>query len=311
MTTPIILTVPIVVENNSPGNYALFTVCDAGSVPFATACPCFGGDMNGVNGINGYLPDTGDCGSGSGNTQCTCVYTIPPGYTDARFAEDLYSFANGYFRRNPNLAGRTTIPNVHDNDDEVFTAFCSYLTDFPENCPADPTTGSRMFACSNWFVNGDPETGISALCRTWGQGNTGAADITMQNVCAAQSPLLSSPDCACINRGNEQYDYSYGLLQMPGIKDCCWWIPCKDPNHYLITTDLNPCTGCPSDVTICEQIFINEAENRSQINEGQVNAYINCGQQPETNNGNFYLIIGVTLAILVLILIGVLYNFYN
>ena len=72
-------------------------------------------------------------------------------------------------------------------------------------------------------------------CRLWAQVNPHQADTAKQSFCVL-NPLAE--ECKCVNRHESQlYRSIKPNKNKDQVCDGSWWIPCSDPQNYLVTTE--------------------------------------------------------------------------
>ena len=189
---------------------------------------------------------------------------------------------------------------------QIMPIFCSQPTETPANCPDDPITKKQMPACSN-LISGGSE---GDLCRRWYTNNITLGDLAMTKYCGTRANSANI-DCSCLNRAaNPIYRAAKGSNPVTSIQDACWWIPCQNPEEYLVTSNLEDPT-CPS--SICVIVNQNIANAGGTINIGEVNQYIDC---PGTPSGQsfwdrykFWIIGGIILVFIIIVIIVIAYTY--
>lgn len=182
-------------------------------------------------------------------------------------------------------------PDFQTNFDKIMMNFCTFTSNQCNNA-----TFGRGYKCSNLRDT----TEIGDFCRQWFNNTTTANQNTIgQNYCSQND----TEECQCINRSkNPIYK---AAAQAASFKDCCWWLPCKNPSNYFVPTDQTPCDTCPT--TVCQAVV--EVYNSKHVNFPNAGQYINCpgienggGPITPTDSSTFW-IAAIIIAILVIVIV--------
>lgn len=176
-------------------------------------------------------------------------------------------------------------------NNHIMPHFCAQQS---KNCINDPKTGIPFSpGCSYLSDSGDAGT----LCRTWANINPQQADSIRETYCGTND----TPDCACENRSSSPV---YQLIKAGNpYSDGCWYIPCANPDSYLVPTSL---INQPCPTQVCE--IVNEiiAENKGKIDIGSIKQSITCdvngdGDDSFFENNKWLIIIIVGLFFLIIV----------
>lgn len=141
-----------------------------------------------------------------------------------------------------------------------------FLTLTSKNCTTDPITNEKRSVCSYLRDN----TKVGDFCRNWfAKTSKENQNVIGQNFCTSNP---NATECDCINRSNNKI---YRAVQQGNpIRDCCWWIPCKNSSQFFVPTEDQgaQCNDCPQ--SICQQIV--NSYNNSGIKDPNISQYISC-----------------------------------
>lgn len=224
------------------------------------------------------------------NVQCTYPTST------VKNAQDLSNFKSN-FSNNPNLE------QVIDRD--VLPTFCSVPS---TSCSEGVSSCSR-------FHSTDEE---GKICRAWDKRDHGAADVAKTTYCK-NNP--SSLECRCINRASDKIYQA--IAAKSNSPDACWFLPCKNPDTYLVPSTISLSTTCPN---ICQQINDFTSTDGANISIGELKQSIDCNftqtvtdegvktievSPPTPTKSNTSLLIIISIAILLIIISIVIYFIYR
>lgn len=211
-------------------------------------CPVIGGVTPSVQWTPGLPRGNSSQWSSASNLNVQCSY--PAG--TIKTVADLNTF-NAAFSGNSN---RSTIV-----DTNIMPAFCSIPS---STCGPDPETGAARTTCSR-FSSTDAE---GSLCRSWEARKPSAADTAKTNYCRSNP---KATECRCINRATDPIYQQIAVRS--NAPDSCWYLPCKNPDSYLVPSTIQLSTTCPN---ICQQINDFASNEGASLDVNELRQSINC-----------------------------------
>lgn len=220
------------------------------------------------------------------------------------------------------------------NWDLILSNFCA-RPQRSEFCPDDPLTGKPMEPHCSTFLS---KTDEGDMCRQWvnSKGNIYQryrdpnVEKSYLKYCSTTDDSTNQvgPDCACINRDDDPL-YTAGVAggQALSVSDGCWWKPCADNMHYLISRDIYNSDGYLNCANMgCTQFIssVNVADYNSSDVETKMTCCFgeNCGNadtsgsggtpgEPFSNPRNIGILVGVIAAALIIISAVLFVYFYR
>jgi hypothetical protein len=201
------------------------------------------------------------------NVPQDCEYNV----TDFKTFESVKEFFDKFIRNRSNKRfGQYNKALAMEQFDKIMVYFMS--TQLATNCTDDPITGMSRTSCSYRFTT-NAEI-LQFVTNWWTTTKPENRDMIATNFCNLHENMT---ECACKKRGqNKIYQ---ALKRGNPISDCCWWMPCSNPDQFFVDSKDQGAQcgkGCPK--SICENIIA--AYEGSTLNINDVKNYISCGNIP-------------------------------
>ncbi len=273
----------------------------------AAGVPLWAGDNPSAN-----TPGKGGVCTPATTTDILCRYPVSAFTTAADVGLFNTTFVNDPTNSTPNRAFSLDQLNT-----QLLPSYC-FQSANPGECPASvagitgPSCPTGLAGCSKVVSTGTDGN----LCSPWYNNFKDIGDAAAGTYCAANTCAI---DCRCYNRLVVDDIYiQVSKAAPPGIKDGCWYAPCKNFPPIFVQPTADPGTGpsvCPT--TICSQIneFINNNINNFNINN--LNQDISCcngtcGGGANGGGGNTmsfwaqygsYILVGLAVLVVVIVII--------
>ena len=146
-------------------------------------------------------------------------------------------------------------------------------------CPNSPLDGSQQSRCAYIFSS----SAEGQFCAAWFKHATNTQRDIIASAVANKFPDL--PECACLNRTTDPvyqaFQKSVGSADIPtGSPDCCWWLPCKNPDKFFVLSQDQGknCSGCPK--MICQNVI--NAMGKQNVDISHITSTIKCEKSDST-----------------------------